>query len=161
MAQATTRTGAYFNPNRPGEFIQVTDTAANDSDKTITVPAGKVWEVLYVFASLVTTATIGNRQIQLDLRDDSDNVMGQSSALNVQTASGTESYHWRPSNNTATEDVATEHWMPLPDARFLPPGYDMRIYDSAAIDAAADDLTIRMQVIQYNSDADHYKQAIV
>jgi len=121
------------------------DTALNDSDKTITVPAGKVWRVLYAFASLISTATVGNRQMQMDVQDDSSNVMGQSSALNVQVASVTENYHWRMSRNTATEDVATEHYMPLP-AEYLPAGYVMRIYDSAAIDAAADDLTIRVLV---------------
>lgn len=149
MAQVNTPIGVAVSPHRAPRMLSVVDSAANDSDKSITVPAGKVWKVLYAYASLVTTATVGNRQVQMDVQDDSANVLGQSSALNVQTASGTEYYHWRSSRNTATEDVATEHWMPLP-VEYLPAGYVMRIYDSAAVDAAADDLTIRMLVLEHD-----------
>ena len=150
MAQSTTNLNNWLRPNRSGQFVQIDDAAANDSDKTITVTAGKVWHVLYAFASLASTATVGNRQIQMDVGDGT-NVIGQSSALNVQVASLTENYHWRPDRNTATEDVATEHYMPLP-SDWLPAGYTMRFYDSAAIDAAADDLTVRIIALEYDAD---------
>jgi hypothetical protein len=147
MAQAISTTNAGINPNRRGHVRQVSDTAANDSDKTLTVPAGKLWQVEWVYASLATSADVGNRQVDL-IVGDGTNALGTSSATAVQTASGTEYYHWTPRINTPNETVATQHWLVLP-CSLLPPGYTIRIYDSAAVAAAADDLTIRMIVTEY------------
>ena len=39
------------------------DEAANDSDKSFTVPAGRMWELTSIWVELVSTATVGNRQM--------------------------------------------------------------------------------------------------
>lgn len=145
MAQTSSVTNAHYGG---GQVRQIADTAANDSDKALTVPAGKVWHVLHVWASLAATATAGNRQVELLVRDDADATLGIFAALNVQAESTTEYYVWGTAG-TVDEAKAGYHFMPLSPV-LLPPGYDLRIYDSAAIDAAADDLTIRALVIEYD-----------
>ena len=50
-----------------GKLKAIDDEALNDSDKTITVPAGKRWLVLSVNVELTATATVGNRQVRFDV----------------------------------------------------------------------------------------------
>ena len=150
MAQSTTNTNAWFNPNRPGALKLVTDEALNDSDKTIIVPAGEIWQLLSVYAELIATGDAGNRQVELHVRDDSQDVIGIFPAAAVQIASATEYYNWGVAGDLL-ETVATYHYLPLAPT-VLPPSYEMRIFDSAAIQAAADDLTIQILVLAYETD---------
>ena len=50
-------------------------TTADDSDNTFTVPANTEYQILSVYVSLVTTATVGNRQMAVQALDASDNVL--------------------------------------------------------------------------------------
>lgn len=149
MAQAETNTNAWIIPNRKRQIVQVYDAAENDSDKTLTVPAGVIWDVHAILATLATSADAGNRQMTIVVGDGT-NTLSTHNAAAVQTASGTEYYAFAPQYEAATETVATFHHIPLVPS-LLPPGYTVRIYDSAAVAAAADDLTIRMVVTEYEA----------
>src|SRR3989304_1214455 len=50
----------------------INDATANDSDKTFTVPASTIWEPLFIVVTLVTTATVGNRKMRIEIGDGSD-----------------------------------------------------------------------------------------
>jgi len=148
MAQTNTRTNTYKKPDQPGELLLVQDLAANDSDKTLTVPAGKVWELESVYVELTTSADAGNRQMVLQVLDGTADVVAQANAVAVQTASGTEYYHWGAYWGTATETPATFHYIPLP-IRVLPPGWAVKVLDSAAVAATADDMLVHMVVYEH------------
>jgi hypothetical protein len=148
MAQASSTTNAYWG-NKRAHLRLVSDVAANDSDKTLTVPDGKIWEVLYLTASLAATADVGNRQMTVIVSDGTSSI-GYCQAADVQVASATEYYNFGP-YGTASESPAGYHFVPLPHY-ILPPGYTLRVYDSAAIAAAADDLTIYMLVAEYEDN---------
>src|SRR3990167_11522351 len=109
MAQTNTRTNTYRKPSQPGELLLVQDLAADDSDKTLAVPAGKVWELESVYIELTSSADVGNRQMVLQVLDGTGDVVAQANAVAVQTASGTEYYHWCAYYGTATETPATFH----------------------------------------------------
>lgn len=117
------------------------DSAANDSDKTITVPASQVWELQCVHISLVTTATVGNRQVEVRVTDGSDNVIWQGSAGAVQAASLTRVYEFFPSAPLPTAFTDGKITVPMP-AMTLEAGWKIRVLDNAAVDAAADDMTV-------------------
>ena len=147
MAQVSSSTNARWNPSKTAGSIRlVYDTAANDIDKTLTVPTDYVWEVQHVYCSWTSDATVGNRQVVLQVRDDADTVIAAYPAAAVQAASGTETYTWGGTHEL-TETVATYHHLPLMP-KILPSGYDIRVYDSAAI-AATDDMTVYALVIEY------------
>ena len=134
---------------RTGRFIGVSqqvDAAANDSDKTLTVPAGKAWRVSAIHVTLVTTATVGNRQVDILITDGSDNLLMKYQAGAVQAASLTRVYCFAPLHPQETGFTATIMLRALASELILPAGYKIRIYDSAAIDAAADDMTVRALV---------------
>ena len=126
---------------------QQSDATADDSDKTFTVPAGKVWFVKAIGATLVTTATVGNRQLDVLLTDDSDNTLIKYAAGAVQAASLTRYYYFAPLHPQDTSfSGAGIMYRALAGDLALPAGYKIRIYDSAAIAAAADDLTVRVMI---------------
>lgn len=129
----------------PANVIQIEDIILNDSDKTITVPSGKQWKLLYGIVVLVTTATVGNRTISFRLQDASGNVVFRMDTAATQAASLTESYIFG-SFGDIFESSAGIHFFPLPDQTILPEGFSIRILDASNVDAAADDMTIRFMI---------------
>lgn len=122
------------------------DAALNDSDKSFTVPASTMWEVLSIRAALATTATAGLRQLMVEFQDDSANVLLQIPAGVTQTVSLTNNYVFAPHLPNLTALVDSDKLLtPLPILE-LPPGYVVRVYDSKAIAAAADDLTVALLI---------------
>jgi len=132
------------NP-RPRIFV-LSDNALNDSDKTITVPAGKQWEVLYGQVQLVTTATVGDRRIQYTVQTSGGNeIVYTQQALNVQIASTNERYNFGTFSDVL-ESVPTRHNLPLPVGFVMLETFELRILDVNIVAAAADDLTINLVI---------------
>jgi hypothetical protein len=134
------RTGRFPN------IVQYGDATADDSDKTYVVPAGKAWLLRSVYAQLVSTATVGNRQLDILLTDGSDNALARYKAGAVQAASLTREYVFAPQHPQETGFTGTTMLRALGEGLILPAGYKVRVFDSAAIAAAADDLTVRILV---------------
>jgi hypothetical protein len=134
------RTGPYEN------LVLQADAALNDSDKTFTVTTGEQWWIKSIYASLVSTAVVGNRQLDVLITDASDNPVCKAVAGAVQAASLTREYVFAPGNPQETGFTNGLMYRAIPDRLVLPAGYKIRIYDSAAIDPTHDDLTVRLLV---------------
>jgi len=123
------------------------DETVDDSDKTFTVPASTEWEILSIWVELTSTATVGNRQLCIAIRDDSDDVILQVRAGAVQAASLTRYYTFAPGVTELTAFRDTDYLSTaFPAGLVLPAGYDVRIYDKTAVDAAADDMVVQVMV---------------
>ena len=124
------------------------DETVNDSDKTFTVPAAKVWIPVSIHVELISTATVGNRQMALEFQDAANDVIAEVRAGAVQAASLTRKYLL---SVTAVDLVAFRDtdWLstPLPHV-MLPAGFQVRVFDKAAVDAAADDMVVQMLVAE-------------
>lgn len=120
----------------------VYDATANDSDKSFTVPDGEMWKLLHGNVILVTSATVGNRQIRFTVTDQDGNIVGYIPAGAVQAASTTRSYGFMQGIYRETAFVDTMIQVPIPIDLYLPSGSTVRFHDFAAIDAAADDMTV-------------------
>lgn len=118
------------------------DSTANDSDKSWVVPDNEVWKLLYLHVLLVTTATVGNRQLTMEILDASSNIILDLTAGAVQAASLTRHYGFIQGIYRETTFVADELQVPMPKDCYLGPGWTLRIYDETAVDAAADDMTV-------------------
>lgn len=127
-------------------IILQTDAAANDSDKTFTVTAGTAWKISSIYVSLASTATVGNRLVVALLTDASDNAVAAYHSTATQAASLTRTYLFAPLGVSFAAFNGSGHMQIAINEQWLPGGYKIRVYDSAAIDAAADDMTIRMFV---------------
>jgi len=129
----------------PPVLKRIVDVALNDSDKTLTVPSGKQWKWRYGLALFVTSATVGNRRIILEIRDAGGNNFYRMFSLNATAASTTDNFVFGNFGDTA-EDAGGNMTLPIPTECILDENFQIRIFDSAAVDAAADDLTIRLVV---------------
>lgn len=113
------------------------DALADDSDKSFTVPAGQKWEIIGIYVLYVSTATVGNRVLAVAITDGT-NQMTYGQAATVQPASQTYTYQIAPNFAFSGAGTQTFPIMPL----VMQPGWVIRVYDAAAVDAAADDMTV-------------------
>lgn len=141
-----------------GTPLNYHDYGTNDSDKTITVPAGKYYEVRYIEVALTTTATVGNRVLQVVIGDGTDAIFGirtgSVAASNVGLLVLVPGIPYATTNkrtpsNAANSTVAVRDSLPQP--LILPAGYTIRCYDVSAVDAAADDMEIVILGVEYDA----------
>lgn len=124
------------------------DETVDDSDKSFTVPAGRMWEVTSIWVELISTAAVGNRQIVVEIQDSAADVVLAIAAGAVQAASLTRNYTFAPHMPDLTSFRAADLLMtPIPPL-LLSAGFVVRVYDSAAIAAAADDMVVQMLINQ-------------
>jgi hypothetical protein len=122
------------------------DETTNDSDKTITVPAGEEWTIEWIWVELTTTAVAGNRQLEIRILDDAADVIGGVTASIVQAASNTYYYLFAPNVTELTALRDSNKLTTIMPKWVLPAGYAVQILDNNAVDAAADDMITQVQV---------------
>ena len=136
------------------------DAAANDSDKSFTVPTGKIWDLKTIVVNITATATVGNRLLVVGVTDGTNVVYVSPKSGNItasQTASALFTIDLAQSGTTANNvpllsyaNPNTSIYFPLPKM-VLPAGYIVRVYDYAAIDAAADDMIVVLHYVEYDA----------
>ncbi len=128
-----------------GKVTVYSEEAVDDSDKTLDYDAdvseGKRLEVLGVRIEFVATATVGTRLIELRVADSgSDLIQTVGFAVTV-TASQSKNFQ---ASVGVVERSGTPNYEILPAGLVLLPGQTFQILDTAAIDAAADDMTVHV-----------------
>jgi hypothetical protein len=122
------------------------DLTADSNDKTITVPAGYEWQVLWVYVEYTSDANAGARQLQLNIRDAGGNLIGQVRPGVTQAASLTYYYMFGPSLADLTAVRDTDFIMtPFPPTIFLPAGYSVQVLDNNGV-SALDDFNFHIHV---------------
>ena len=121
------------------------EEAANDSDKSFAVPASTEWIIKSIWVELTTTGTGGDRQMEIQIQDDSADVIMSMRAGLVQAASLTYNYLFAPNiaDLTALRDV--DYLSTLIPELWLPASYGVRVFDNNAVDAAADDMIVQIR----------------
>jgi hypothetical protein len=104
---------------------------------------------------LVTTATVGNRTLTVVITNGADQVWRAFQSPTPQAASGTAQYFVVPGNTVVTGAPGGPSSVlyslgPVPNDIYLPAGYVVRVYDSTAVDVAADDLTVVLHYVEYD-----------
>lgn len=122
------------------------DEADNDSSKTFTVPEAREWEVMAIHVNMSTSATVGTRQLSVVFLDADGQVVAEQVCGVTQAASLLYLYNFAPGMPDLTAvrysiNVTT----PLPPM-VLPAGWKVKVFDKAAIDAAADDMKVYLTV---------------
>jgi hypothetical protein len=121
------------------------DEAVGNS-KVFDVPSGTEYQVLWVFVELTTTATVGDRQVQIDIRDNAGDIIGQIRPGATQAASLTYEYMFAPSLADLTAVRDTVYLMtPFPPTVFLPAFYSIRVFDNNNVDVL-DTLNVQLMV---------------
>jgi hypothetical protein len=124
----------------------IADEGANDNDKTvITVPGDEEIQVLWVWVELTTDATVGDRQLVVEVQDTANDVIAQFRVGVVQAASLTCYYILAPALADLTAFRDTDYLMtPLPPTLILRDGDQLRIYDNNNV-SGTDDMVVQVQ----------------
>jgi hypothetical protein len=133
-----------------GTPIWTRDATLNDSDKSFTVPSKKRWNLISVTAQITATATVGNRALVVLINDGTNNIHASAKTGSVSAGNTGVVGIWAGNvSSTTAGDMplydgvssTVAKLAPIPNM-VLPAGYIVRVYDTAAVDAAADDLTV-------------------
>lgn len=120
--------------------------AAVISAAGVVVPFNGAATVDYIYATLVSSATVGNRQLEVRVKDAAGNVIFAMPMGAVQAASLTRSYAGFESAPRETAFVSTTICFAWPDDLEVPNGGAIQLIDTAAVDSAADTLAYAMGV---------------
>lgn len=138
----------------------VNDIVTNDSDKSYTVPVGKIWSLKFLYGEIVTTATVGNRVLVAQITDGTNPIWTNKATASIVASKrgivrssfgGSIALLSTPRRilSGATDcDVISDTGEP---EILLPAGYTIRIWDVAAVDPAADDLTVVLHYVEYDA----------
>ena len=127
-------------------YRQLYDDAANDADKSFVVPAGFRYKILYAHAEFVTTATVSNRLLGMEVLDASANHAYHAIAGSDQTPSSDREYVYFPNGAPETSFRDNHIIVPIPKELILLSGWTLRFHDENEVDLAADDLTVSVMV---------------
>ena len=122
------------------------DEDADNSAKTFTVPANTEWEIQSVWVELTATADAGDRQMAIDILDDSADVIAQIRAGIVQVAEAVRYYLFSPDVVELEAFRDTDYLSTLIPRWCLPAGYAIKVWDKDEIQAAADDMVVQMMI---------------
>lgn len=133
-----------------GTQTWVNDQTLNDSDKTFTVPANKQWKIRSIDSMLTATATVGNRLLGAYITTSADVII---SAARCASCAATQTARTRivpgqTFSTTALQQLGAVGGTNvsctdgMANSVVLVAGMKIRVYDTAAIDAAADDLQV-------------------
>lgn len=127
------------------------DIVLNDSDKIFgPVPDGMEYQILWVEVNLTTTATVGDRQLEVRMERPSSAMPGAEGtwarAGVTQAASLTYVYIFAPglADLTALRD-ANYLTTPIPVTSLLRAGDQVRVFDNNIVAVAADDMLVYVQ----------------
>ena len=108
----------------------------------MTVPANRRYKMMGGLAKLITSADVGNRQIELRVTDGTNTIFAIT-ANGTQAASLTKYYHFILGTDSPAAEASGIFVCPIPMGLWLPPGFTVQVLDTAAVAATADDLTLR------------------
>ena len=128
----------------------VRDATANDSDKSFTVPAGKIWQPIYCYMLLAASATVGNRVLRYQVNEDGTNMCFATQTGNIAASSSNACALMFGASDQESGFSGVTNLFNLP-LMYLTAGAVIRIYDTAAIDVAADDLTVVLHYVEYDA----------
>lgn len=122
------------------------DTNANDSDKTFTVPASTQWRIKSIWVDYTSTAVAGNRQVTVEIQDGAANVLARVIAGIVQAASLTRYYLFASHVTELAAFRDTSYLTTIMPEWVLPATYVVRVWDNGARDPAADDMILHLLI---------------
>lgn len=134
--------GGYLYATDKDTITSQRDVTLNDSDKTFTVPASRIWHLHTVHVNLTATATSGNRRIVIEIRDDSDNIFAFYRTEEVAPQTFQRIYTFSHIGFHDNTLIVLNLLEALPDNLILPAGWDVHIYDIDAVDPTADDMIV-------------------
>lgn len=126
-------------------LTETVDVTLNDSDKTFTVPADRLWWIHLIHIDFISTASGGDRVIRMFITADGTNTMLSHHLPLAQAANLNRRYTFAPTYPENTGFNGFDALLPLPSRLLIPAGGTLRILDNNVVDLTGDDMLIRIQ----------------
>ena len=132
------------------DVIPLSDVTANNSNKLFAVPSGYMYQILWIYVELTSTATAGNRNLAVATVNNAGIQTFEVRCGATQAASLTYNYSFGPSlaDLTAARDT-TFVMTPIPPTILLLPLWQLRVWDQNAVAAGADDMNVYVVVARH------------
>lgn len=128
------------------EYIALSEEDLNDSDKSLVyttdVGRGSKMLVASIRIEFAASATVGSRALAIQVLDSGSDVIRALELVTTVAASETKNFEMAPGLDQVAGSIV--NYEQLPSDFYLMHGQSMRIYDSASIDGAADDMTLHV-----------------
>jgi len=122
--------------------MNLTNSTANDSDKTISLTTNQFHVLESIYVTYSATATAGDRQLEVQAKNAAGTVVWQVRAGAVQAANTARKYFFAAGAPAASAFIDTEFLYCFMPSVFLPGNFTVRVFDNNAVDAAADDMVV-------------------
>ena len=130
----------------------IVDEDDNDSDKTFFVRDNTQWVFQSIWIEFVSDGTGGDRQLEIQILDQTDDIIASMKVGVVQPASKTRKYLLAPGVSDLTAFRDTDFLTtPLPSNWVILGGYSIRIFDNNAVAVAGDDMNVQMLVLEMDT----------
>ena len=137
------------------------DATTDNSDKSWTVPAGKIWDLRSIQFTIANSVTVGNRTVRAYITDGTNTIWTGAAMDNV-AASTSSTGAWLFGQGGAPAaviqprldmvlDSAVANWLRGAPQCLLNSGSVVRVYDSSAVSAAFDDLFVVLHYVEYDA----------
>jgi hypothetical protein len=113
--------------------------------KTFTVPEGEIWEICWAHIILVSSATVGNRNLLVVIKDEDGNQVFDFTVVVTQAASLTRHYTFQQGVYRESAFSGDDIQIPIPKDLFMTSGFTATISDVNDVDAAADQAKVSFQ----------------
>jgi len=122
------------------------DAASGSSDKEWTVPNREIWKLTYVHIILHTSAVSGNRQVTVQVRDDEDRMLIDTTAGALQADNQVNHYAFIQAVPHESSFVNGEIVVPIASDIIIQPKCKLRVFDEIAVDPVGDNMTVSFQI---------------
>lgn len=120
---------------------------------TWTVPANTAWRVLFGHVAFTSSATAGNRQVNVLIKDENGVEVNSSFSGAVQAASLTRHYVMKQGVYRETSFTSGELEIPIAAQLILPAGWTIEVIDDTDVDDTGDTMIIGIAVDKGNLSA--------
>ena len=144
--RTVSNSGGGFGSLSVAQNVQVLheyDAAANDSNKTFTVPSDTLWRVEQVHCLFAADANAGNRSPTVIVRSAAGNVAGIYKTGISHTANQTAHHQWSPGAGRETSFIHGSLHIPFSPV-WLTAAMAIQVYDDTAVSATGDDMTVNV-----------------
>ncbi|MBW1942615.1 MAG: hypothetical protein JRJ51_07255 [Deltaproteobacteria bacterium] len=150
-ADVTAILARYSDVNEVGAVgVDEVEAAAGNATTVITVPAGKYWRLVGLFHSLITDATVANRELVVTLRDTGDSTIEAiTHAVVAASTTAKRTTLFALTNVGDAEDKASAADYPAVGP-YLQPGEDVVI--TVTLGEAGDTVDSYLFFVEYDND---------
>jgi hypothetical protein len=136
------------NPQRKAiPLYEVYESVATNT-KTYTVPDNQTWFLNWAHLIYTSTADVGDREIEMFVKDSSGNTLLDVTPGAVQAASNVYHYYLVQGIFRETSFSRDAIQVPIPKDLYLGPGYTLQFVDDADI-AVGDSMVVSFQALHY------------